>query len=130
VAANGLRISPTMSTNSKRIRAMKSRREKVSQPKLVLPYPPDDWWTFRRSGRIREPEIATVKAVQRANSEMESYDVEFLVKAYRSYKRKNLDKICMERAARMNAKVIHDKTVVIAPTAGQMKEQIDANDRK
>lgn len=109
---------------------MKSITEDANQPKLVLPYPPDDWWTFRRSGRIREPEIATVQAVQSDRPEMESYEAEFLVEAYRSYKRKHLDEICMERAARMNAKVIHDKTVVIAPTAGQMREQIDANDRK
>jgi hypothetical protein len=125
----GQRVSPTMNTTLKRSTAMKSRKEDANQPKLVLPYPPDDWWTFRRSGRIREPEIATVKAVQRGNPEMESYDMEFLVEAYRSYKRKNLDKICMERAARMNIKVVHEKTVTIGPTVGK-NDRIKASDSK
>jgi len=94
---------------------MKSIIKDANKPTLILPYPPDDWWTFRRSGQIREPEIATVKAVQRENPKMESYDVEFLVEAYRSYKRKHLDEICMERAERMNVKGTYEKTAAIGP---------------
>jgi hypothetical protein len=69
-----------------------STKTRHHTPILELP-PPPDWSVFRRSGRIQEAERLAVLAIQEEHPVLQEHANGFLVEAYRSYKRKQANRI-------------------------------------
>jgi len=97
-------------------------KKSVNKPTLVLPPPPNGWSVFRRSGHIKEPERMAVLAIQEDHPDLEEFSSNFLVEAYRSYKRKHLDEIAMEAAKKSSLRVIPAGTQIIRVGAESEKE--------